>query len=359
MRSLLLVLVLAFVARVQAAPLTVVAATQELAGLAEEIGGPDVRVTAVVRSGEDPHRVAPRADLVEAAARADLLLVNGLDLDARWLPAMLEQSGNPRIQPGERGYLVGAAAIVPLQVPAPGTSDAASDAQHPLGNPHYLLDPMNGLRVAALIRDRLGELRPERREVFGQRYDGFRARLGVQMVGQALVDRYGEFEKLVGLAEYGRLEQFLQNQHLGEDDKPARLAGWLGTMAPNRGTRAVGDHDRWIYFARRFGIEVVANLEPRPGVPPSAPRLVDLAKRMRTDGVRLILASSSGHPRDVRLLAERSGAAIAWLDDPGGARDYLSMIDADVRRVALALGNRTTTTTTRPAPDATSPPEPE
>jgi hypothetical protein len=170
------------------------------------------------------------------------------------------------------------------------------------------------------------------------------------MLGQAVVDRFGELETLVGLAEYGRLQEFLANQHLGEDDKPVRLGGWLGTMAPHRGTRAVGDHDRWVYFARRFGLEMLTNLEPRPGVPPSAPRVAELARRMRAEGVRLILASRAGHAHDVRILADRSGAEVAWLDDPAGARDYLGMVDGDVRRVVAALPNRTTTTTTRPAP---------
>jgi zinc/manganese transport system substrate-binding protein len=355
---LLACVVLLVAGRAHAGPLAVAAATPALGSLVEEIGGPDVRVTVLARPGEDPHGVVASPGFLQAAEAADLLLVNGLDLDAGWLPGVLERSGNPRIQPGAPGYLVGAAAIVPMHVPAQASTRARRGEEHPRGNPHYLLDPMNGLRVAELIRDRLAELRPERRDAFRRRYDDFRTRLGARMVGQPLAEKYGDFEKLVGLAEYGRLEQFLQSQHLAEDEAPVQLGGWLGMMAPYRGTRAVGDHDRWAYFARRFGLDVVAHLEPSPGVPPTAPRLAELIEYMLARGVRLILASSSGDTREVQLVADRAGARIAWLQGATGARDYLSMIDDDVRRVAAALGAGASpapesgTTTTTPSPPA-------
>ena len=347
MRVLLPFLALALAARAHAAPLAVVAATPALGGLVEAIGGPDVRVTVLARSDEDPHRTEVRPDLVHAAADADLLLVNGLDLDTRWLPAVLEQSHNTRIQPGARGYLVGAAAIVPQQVPRQVATGARGGEEHPLGNPHYLLDPMNGLRVAALIRDRLAELRPARGDAFRRRFDEFHTRLGARMVGDELAAKYTDVETLVQLAELGRLGQFLESQ-----GDAGLLGGWLGTMAPYRGTRAVGDHDRWPYFARRFGLQVVGHLEPRPGIPPTPGHLTALADMMRARGVRLILAASRD-PGQARGLAEQTGATIAFLGNPTGTRDYLSMIDDDVRQVATALGGGTPSTT---VPSTTVPP---
>lgn len=338
---LLACLVLLAAARAEGGPLAVAAATPELGSLVGEIGGPAVRVAILARPGEDPHGIEARPSFVKAAANADLLLVNGLDLDAGWLPALLEQSKNPRIQPGARGYLVGAAAIVPLQVPTqPGTR--AVSAAHALGNPHYLLDPMNGIRVGALIRDRLAELRPEQRDAVQRRFDDFRTRLGARMVGEELAAKYTDVDKLVQLAELGRLGPFLESQ-----GDAALLGGWLGTMAPYRGTRAVGDHDRWPYFARRFGLEVVGHIEPRPGIPPTSKHLAELAEVMRAEGVRLILAAAADDPRPANVLAERTGAKIAVLASPDGAGGYLAMLDDDVRRVATALGG---TGVPRPGP---------
>lgn len=323
-------------ARAEAAPLAVAAATPDLGNLVDEIGGPEVRVTVFAKGSEDPHYIEARPSFVKAAADADLLVITGLDLDAGWLPAVLEQANNPRIQPGAKGYLVGAAAIVPLAIPTQTVSRAMGDV-HAYGNPHYLLDPMNGLRVAALIRDRLADLRPARRDVFHRRYDDFRRRLGARMVGEDLARKYVEFEKLVQLAELGRLEQFLESQ-----GDAALLGGWLGTMRPWRGARAVDDHDLWPYFARRFGLELVGHMEPRPGIPPTTKHLAELVERMRTDRVRLILAAAYYDPRHARFLADQTGARIAFLANQVGARpgtgDYLSMIDSNVREVATALG---------------------
>lgn len=326
---------LVLAARTEAAPLTVCAATPDLGSLVEAVGGDDVRLTVFAKGSEDPHYIEARPSFVKAASDADLLVVTGLDLDVGWLPAVLQQANNPRILPGAPGHLVAATAIVPLEVPG-GTVDRSMGDVHAYGNPHYLLDPLNGLRVAALLRDRLGALRRERRGAFQQRYDDFRQQLGVALLGEALARTY-DFEKLAQLADYDRLDRFLEEQGAA-----ALVGGWLGAMRPHRGARAVDDHAMWPYFARRFGLDIVGHMEPRPGIPPTTKHLAQLVELMRAQQVRLIMASAYYDPRHARFLAEQTGARIAFLANQVGARPgadaYLSMIDYNVRQVVAALG---------------------
>jgi len=206
----------------------------------------------------------------------------------------------------------------------------------PLGNPHYLLDPMNGVRVAALVRDRLTELRPDARDAFAAGYEAFRRRVGSGLVGDALAAKY-DVEKLAVLADHGELDRFLEAQ----GDAP-KLGGWLGRLRSARGVKAVDDHPLWAYMARRFGIEVVGHMEPKPGIPPTTRHLGELVALMQRDHVRLILASAYYDPRHARFLAGETSARVASLANQVGARpgtdDYVAMIDYDVREILSALG---------------------
>jgi ABC-type Zn uptake system ZnuABC Zn-binding protein ZnuA len=206
---------------------------------------------------------------------------------------------------------------------------------HPAGNPHYLLDPVNGLRAARLIRDKLIELRPEQRGYFENRYAGFRQRLGNAMVGEALAKKY-DVEKLAILFEAGKLGDFLKSQ--GEEPL---LGGWFAMMLPYRGTKVVADHNMWPYFARRFGIDVVEFLEPKPGLPPTTRHLSEVIDTMRAQGVKVILANPYFDPRFAQFVAERTGARVASMAHQVGARegtgDYISMIHYDVQQLVAAL----------------------
>jgi ABC-type Zn uptake system ZnuABC Zn-binding protein ZnuA len=189
--------------------------------------------------------------------------------------------------------------------------------------------------VARLIRDKLIELRPERREYFDPRYANFRERLGAALVGDKLAKKY-DVEKLALLFEAGKLGNFLKSQ--GEE---SLLSGWFGLMMPYRGAKTVADHNTWPYFARRFGISVIGFLEPKPGLPPTTKHLNELIESMRAQGVRVILASPYFDPRFAQFVAERTGAQVVSMAHQVGARggtnDYMAMIDYDVRQLAGAL----------------------
>jgi ABC-type Zn uptake system ZnuABC Zn-binding protein ZnuA len=198
------------------------------------------------------------------------------------------------------------------------------------------LDPLNGLKVAGLLRAKLAELRPSKKDYFDARYDDFRARLGAAMVGETLAKKY-EFEKLALLAEHGKLVEFLKSQGDAE-----LLGGWLGAIAPHHGTTYADEHDLWPYFARRFGLRVVGHMEPLPGVPPTTKQLALLVERMRAERVPLILSVTYYDAKHARFLAAKTGAAVAALAHQvgalPGADDYLSMFDANVKAVVAALG---------------------
>lgn len=320
-----------------AAPLTVVATTPDLGALARAIGGDEVAVTVLAKPSEDPHFVEARPSFVKAVSGADLFVQNGLDLELGYVPVLLTGARNPRVLAGQPGHLDASVAIVPLNVPVVPVDRSMGDV-HALGNPHYLLDPLNGLKVAALLRDRLTALRPAAQATFAARYDAFRQALDEALVGAPLARKY-DAQKLAALFAHGRLEAFLAQQ-----GDAAALGGWLGALAPHAGALAVDDHPLWTYFAQRFGLRIVGHLEPKPGVPPTTRHLQELITRMRAEHVGLILAAAYYDPRHAELVAAQTGATVVRLANQVGARpgtdDYLAMIGYNVDQLLAALRQR-------------------
>jgi ABC-type Zn uptake system ZnuABC Zn-binding protein ZnuA len=325
---------LALGAPAPAAPLQVCATVPELGVLTREAGGDEVSVVVFAKGTEDPHFVEARPSFVKDLSRADLLVVVGLDFEIGYLPVLLQNARNARVLPGAPGYLDASQAIELLDRPTAPVDRSMGDV-HPYGNPHYLLDPLNGLRVARLIAGRLGELRPEKREYFQARTTDLARRLGTALVGEPLARKYDP-EKLAALAEYGKLDDFLRQQ--GDE---AALDGWLGAMRPYRGAKVVDDHNLWPYFARRFGIVVIGHMEPKPGITPTTKHLSELIDRMRAEQARALLAAAYYDPRHARFLATEAGVPIAAMANQAGARpgtdDYLALIDYNVHQVAGAL----------------------
>jgi len=296
-----------------------------------------VAVTVFAKGTEDAHFIEAKPSFIKTLSEVDLFIQNGMELEMGWAPTLQQNARNAKILSGARGFLDASTAITPLEVPS-GPVDRAMGDVHPAGNPHYFLDPINGLRVARLIRDKLIELRPERQGYFDGRYASFRQRLGAALVGDALAKKY-DVEKLALLFEAGKLSDFLKGQ--GEE---SLLSGWFGLMLPYRGAKVVADHNIWPYFARRFGISVIGFLEPKPGLPPTTKHLNELIESMRSQGVKVILANPYFDPRFAQFVAERTGAQVVNIAHMVGARpgtnDYIAMVDYDVRQLAGALRGR-------------------
>lgn len=311
--------------------LRVVATTPDLADLARQVGGDAVEVTSLAKGPQDVHFVEPRPSFVKELHGADLLIRVGMELESGWLPTLLDAARNPRIQAGAAGSLDASTAIVPREVPQ-GRVDRSMGDVHPFGNPHYLPDPLNGLRVAGAIRERLSALRPDEAGGFGARYDAFAAELVERLVGPELAARRPPAE-IAAAVEAGSLPALLA-------ETGAPLGGWLGAIGTGPRREAVEDHRAWIYLAERFGLELVAALEPLPGIAPTTRHLQEVVERMRAEHVGLILATPYFSPRHAEFVAERTGARIVELAHQTGSRpgtdDYLATVDFNVRALVGA-----------------------
>jgi ABC-type Zn uptake system ZnuABC Zn-binding protein ZnuA len=316
------------------APLEVCATIPDLGDLAKQTGGDQVVATVFARGPQDPHFLEPRPSFIKELSKADLFVMVGLDLEIGWAPNLWQNARNGRVLPGAPGFLDASTAITPRDIPA-GPVDRAMGDVHPSGNPHYLLDPVSGLKVSRALRDRLIQLRPEGREDFTARYEAFAKRLNEALVGEKLAAMY-DGEKLAILHERGTLVDLLKSQK-----KDHLLGGWIGLMAPHRGAKVVGDHKLWPYFAARFGLEVVGYLEPKPGIAPSTGHLADVVKLMNDQGVTVIITVPYFDRRHAAFVAEKTGAAVVPLAHQCGAlpgtEDYIAFVDGNVRRLAKAL----------------------
>lgn len=314
-------------------PLAVCATVPELGSIVREVGGERVAVTVFAKGTDDPHYLDAKPSYIRALADADLFVQVGLDLEAGWVPALLTSARNARVQPGALGYLDASGAVAPLEIPGTPVDRTMGDI-HPRGNPHYLTDPLNGLRVAALVRDRLIALDPLNEEGYRRLYQDFRGRLGEMLVGARLAAKY-DFEKLALLQRHGRLADFLREQN----DADA-LGGWLGQLLPHRGAAIFTYHKSWPYFADRFGLEVVGRVEPKPGIPPSPSHLLHLLELARSKNVGVLLMEPWLPMGPARTLANKSGLQLAKAAISTSVKtpySYLDGVDGVVAEIAPSL----------------------
>ena len=312
-----------------AAALRVVTTVPDLAVLAERVGGPHVEAEALVKGPQDAHFVQARPSFIRRLHEADVFVVNGLDLETGWAPTLLRSARNPEVMPGASGYVDASTAVAPLEAPGATVDRGAGDV-HPYGNPHYLTDPLNGLRVARLLRDRFARLDPAHEDDFAARARAFEEEVLAALVGEEAVARF-DAEVLVSAIEGGRVAELLGGPP----------GGWLGAVAPHAGTKVVQDHRIFPYFAERFGLRPVIELEPKPGIAPTTAHVAKVVEIVREAGIPLILASPYFDPRHARRVAGQTGAEVVTLAHQvgavEGAEGYLGTVDRNVRSVVEAL----------------------
>jgi len=281
-----------------AGKLNVVASTQDLASLATEVGGDRVNVISIARGYQDPHFVEAKPSFLLNLRRADLLVSVGLQLEIGWLPPLITQSGNPKIQPAAPGYFDASQFAEILEIPTAQVSRAMGDV-HPLGNPHYWLDPQNGLRVATGLAHKLAEFSPGDAPYFQQRLEDFRKRL------------------------------------------TAAEQRWDGLMKPYRGRKVITYHQSWPNFVKRFGLVVADYVEPRPGIPPSPAHVVELIALMKRQNVKLILVEPYFDLKTPQSVArETGGQVVVLMPSVGGdanTGDYIKLFDYDVNQLVKAF----------------------
>jgi zinc/manganese transport system substrate-binding protein len=332
---ILVVLVLASPAAL-AEKLEVVTTTTDLASIAEAVGGDAVSVKSICTGKEDPHFLQARPGYILKARDADLWIRIGRELEVGWEGPILEGSRNNRIHIGGPAHLDASRDALILDLPSDKVTRAMGDV-HPSGNPHYWLDPWNGRIVSGTIAQKLAELMPEKAADFAAGRDRFRRELDERMFGPALVADVGG-EILWGLQLAGELDGYLKER--GMED---RLGGWSAAMRPCKGAAIVTYHRSWVYFANRFGLSIAGELEPKPGIPPTAGHLAEIMDRMKSRNVRVVLQENFYSPKAGRSVAERTGAKlVVTANSVGGeaaAKDYLSLMDLIVGRVSEAFGN--------------------
>jgi zinc/manganese transport system substrate-binding protein len=265
--------------------------------LAEAVGGDLVEVDVLAKPAQNPDDFEVRPSHMAKVRRADLLLINGLDVDA-WVEVIVVGANNPKVIPGAAGRVDLSRGISVLEVPTTRVDRSMGDV-HPAGNPHYYLDPAQTPQVTATLVEALARVAPQHRAVFEE-----------------------------------RRAQFLERVN-------AALTGWTRTLEPFRGAPVVVYHREWAYLLARFGIRQVDTVEDRPGIPPSPGHLVQLIRRMRDERIRVILVSAWNDRRTAERVAAEAGAKVVLLAHGAGAlkgtQTYFDFFDFNVRTLAGAL----------------------
>jgi len=275
----------------EAKKLKVITSLTDLASLTQEVGGDKVEVESLAKGYQDPHFVEPKPSFLLKLRNADLLISVGLDLEIGWLPPLITQSGNGKIQVGGQGYLDASQFAEILEIPQGKVTRAEGDV-HPLGNPHYWLDPDNGRRIAKGIAAKLSEMDPEDTAFFQQREK--------------------DFEKRLAEAELK----------------------WTAQMAPYRGRKIVTYHRSWPNFAKHFGLDVEGYIEPRPGIPPTPSHTIELVNLMKRENIKIQLIEPYFDLKTPNSIAGMTGGKVVQMMPSVGGRpeitDYFKLFDYDI-----------------------------
>jgi len=278
--------------------LNVVTTTEDLASLAREVGGDRVTVEAIARGYQDPHFVEAKPSFILKLQKADVLIVVGRELEIGWLPPLIQQSRNAKVQVGAAGYLDASQGVRILEIPTGQITRAMGDV-HPQGNPHYWLDPGNGGLIAKAIAAKFSEFRPADRAYFEQRLADFSKRLADAM------------------------------------------ARWTAALAPYKGMKVVTYHRSFPNFADRFGLDIVGYVEPRPGIPPSPAHTLELMQEMKRLGVKIVLVEPYFDLKTPEAIGRETGAKVLVMPPSvGGVKqvtDYFGLFDFDVKLLLDAI----------------------
>lgn len=294
--SSLLLMLVAFASVPAHANLNILACEPEWSALAAEIGGNKIRVSSATTAFQDPHRIEARPSLIARARNADLLVCTGLELEAGWLPVLIQQSGNGKIAIGQPGYFEAGQYVTKLDIPA--SFDRSQGDVHAAGNPHIQLDPRNITQVAQALAKRMAELDPANAAHYRKRHQDFVQRWQVSM------------------------------------------RQWEQQAAPLRGVAVVEHHKNMEYLLHWLGMVEVGTLEPKPGVEPGVAHLSKLLKQLQQRPAKMVLRASYNDARAARWLSERAKISVVTLPFTVGghdhAKDLFGLFDTTVKMLLEA-----------------------
>jgi zinc/manganese transport system substrate-binding protein len=282
------------------ANLNIFACEPEWASLAKEIGGDKVTIYTATTAAQDPHHIQARPSLIAKARAADLVVCTGAELEIGWLPQVVRQASNGKIQPGARGYFEAARYVRLLDIPT--RLDRSEGDVHAAGNPHIQTDPRNIAAVAQPLAERMADLDAASAATYQARYQDFDKRW------------------------------------------TAAMQRWEQQAAPLRGIPVATQHKNWTYLLDWLGLKEIVTLEPKPGIPPSSGYLAQVVDTVRQQPIRAVLRAAYEDSRPSDFLKERAGVAVAALPFTVGgtpeAKDLFGLYDDTLNRLLVATNAR-------------------
>ncbi|MBM3834661.1 MAG: zinc ABC transporter substrate-binding protein [Verrucomicrobia bacterium] len=298
MKAKFLILTAMLFAGAAHAALNVVATISDFGAIAEEIGADKIKVTTICKGTEDAHFVSARPGFIRLLNQADVLLEGGADLEAGWLPTLVNGARNQKIQSEAPGRVLLSRGITLLEVPT-GPIDRSMGDVHPFGNPHFWLDPANGKIMANNLAEAFSRLDPSNARSYDRNRQKFNERL------------------------------------------ERKLNEWAKLMEPYRGTKVVTYHKSFDYLLARFGLELAGTIEPKPGIEPGAAYVKLLISRLKVEGVKLILIEPYRPRKTPEYVAQASGGKIVIVPERVGghekAKDFFGLFEYDLAQIAAAL----------------------
>lgn len=282
---------------VVAGPIKVVTTTTDLKSITEWVGGNKVSVSSIATGYQNPHFVDPKPSYIISLSNANLFVTVGLDLETGWSPQLLSSSRNQKIQKGAPGYVDASEGVGLLQVPS--SLNRGEGDIHIYGNPHYWLDPLNGKVIARNIANGLERIDPSNKAYYEANLQIF-------------------FNKV--------------NE---------KLAAWAALMAPYKGSKIIAYHNEWCYFEKRFGLEIVDFMEPKPGIPPSPSQLVKVIKEVSANHIKVIISSPYFTTSSSDVVAKQTGVKELTLATSVNAfdqiHDYFDLFDYNLNQLIAVL----------------------
>lgn len=281
----------------RAGSIKVVTTTTDMKSIAELIGGNKVSVSSIATGYQNPHFVDPKPSYIISLSNANLFVTVGLDLETGWSPQLLTSSRNTKIQKGSPGYVDASVGIALQQVPS--SLNRGEGDIHIYGNPHYWLDPLNGKTIARNIADGLERVDPANKSYYEENLQAFNKKI---------------------------------------NDK---MTEWLTKMAPFKGSKIIAYHNEWCYFEKRFGLEIVDFMEPKPGIPPSPSQLVKVIKEVSANHIKVIISSPYFSTSSSDVVAKQTGVKELTLATSTNAfesiKNYFDLFDYDINQLLTVL----------------------
>lgn len=283
-----------------AAQVQIVTSVPDYAAIAKEIGGDKVEVISLAKGYQDPHFVDAKPIFVSKLNQADLLVYNGLEMEIGWLPILITGARNSDILAGNSlGHYNASSSIKEKLEVHSGPVDRSMGDIHPGGNPHFMLDPNNGIPVARGIAARLTQIDPENASYYEENFNNFVSTLKL------------------------------------------KISEWNSQLAPYKGTKVVTYHQLWVYFLKWANFKEIGTIEPKPGIPPTPSHVADLIKRMEALNARLIISANYYPQKTPQIIAQKTGATYlalpAMVEGREGINTYFELMDTLVAEITSAL----------------------